>query len=466
MEELTKSLDIVSDDHIDDHVDDEIQRCLMSEPPKSFFMFAGAGSGKTRSLINTLEFLAKEKGEYLLEHGKQVAVITYTNAACDEINRRLQYSPIFMVSTIHSFLWELIKNFQVDIRQWLEKTISKEISELQSKVRKTANEDKKFAKKKERLERIKLVKRFTYNPNGDNVGFDSLEHSEVVSIGAKFISSEETMKQILVDKYPILLIDESQDTKRELVEALLEVYKEKKGHWTIGMFGDSMQRIYQDGKENLEAVIPSEWERPGKVMNHRSAKRIVSLANAIRLPYDHKEQNPRSDSIEGSVRLFIAHSDSDKDDTERKVAKAMAEVCNDEKWLDEDGFECLILEHLMAAKRFHFDNIYSVLNESKLFDTALRKGEIPEISFLYNTVLPLIKAHQNDDEFEVTRLLRRDSPLLSREIFKSNLSTQQDMIQKAELAAESLFSLWNNGLIPSCIKLRDMSRQFQQNYPK
>lgn len=102
MAEPMKSSQVISDDHVDDHVDDEIRNCFMSEPPKSFFMFAGAGSGKTRSLINTLEFLAAEKSKYLSEHGRQIAIITYTNAACDEISRRLQYRSIFLVSTIHS----------------------------------------------------------------------------------------------------------------------------------------------------------------------------------------------------------------------------------------------------------------------------------------------------------------------------------------------------------------------------
>ena len=51
MAEPIKSSQVISDDHVDDHVDDEIRNCFMSEPPKSFFMFAGAGSGKTRSLI-------------------------------------------------------------------------------------------------------------------------------------------------------------------------------------------------------------------------------------------------------------------------------------------------------------------------------------------------------------------------------------------------------------------------------
>lgn len=39
------------DNHIDDHVDEEIRECFSKEDPKCFFVFAGAGSGKTRSLI-------------------------------------------------------------------------------------------------------------------------------------------------------------------------------------------------------------------------------------------------------------------------------------------------------------------------------------------------------------------------------------------------------------------------------
>lgn len=55
------------DNHIDDHVEKEIQDCFSTEDPKCFFVFAGAGSGKTRSLINTLTFLDKERGKSLLE---------------------------------------------------------------------------------------------------------------------------------------------------------------------------------------------------------------------------------------------------------------------------------------------------------------------------------------------------------------------------------------------------------------
>lgn len=150
-------------------------------------------------------------------------------------------------------------------------------------------------KKTERLAKIETVKKFSYNPNGDNVGYDSLSHSEVVKMSTEFIATEPTMQDILTAKYPILLIDESQDTKKELVDALLIVCEKYKDRFIVGMFGDTMQRIYNDGKDNLANCIPDEWVKPVKVMNHRSANRIVALANSIRSTIDGQKQQARSD---------------------------------------------------------------------------------------------------------------------------------------------------------------------------
>ena len=441
------------DNHVDDHVDIEIQECLNSKPPKSFFMFAGAGSGKTRSLINTLEYLDKEKGHYLAERGKQIAVITYTNAACDEIRRRLQYKPIFMVSTIHSFLWEMIKNFQQDIRIWVEASIVSEIDDLQGK-RKTGKRGsvsaEKIISKQKRLEKIKTVKRFSYNPNGDNLGFDSLSHDEVIKIGSEFIATRETMQEILVNKFPIMLIDESQDTKKELIDALLCVYENHK-NWAIGMFGDTMQKIYMDGKDRLDEAVPQEWVFPKKVMNHRSASRIVDLANSVRKLSDGKEQRPRSDAKTGFVRLFIANALSDKEQTEKLVAEKMSEITCDMEWQTVAGYECLILEHHMAASRFSFSNLYTPLNDSKEFESALRKGEIAELSFLANTIIPLVKAHQAKNTFEIAKIVRQSSPLLSKKALSLQPDKQQQKLEQAEVATQSLFALWDGGKIPSCI---------------
>lgn len=221
------------------------------------------------------------------------------------------FKSVFSVSTIHSFLWELIKNHQSDIKIWLTESVKIEIEGLEEKQQKgrggkaAEKRAEDIKKKTERLAKIAVIKRFSYNPNGDNVGYDSLNHSEVVKMGSEFIETEDTMQDILVSKYPILLIDESQDTKKELVDALLTVCEKYKGKFIVGMFGDTMQRIYLDGKENLAHCIPDDWEKPQKVMNHRSATRIVQLANTIRHTIDDQQQRPRSGAMNGTVRLFI-----------------------------------------------------------------------------------------------------------------------------------------------------------------
>lgn len=214
-----------------------------------------------------------------------------------------------------------------------------------------------------------------------------------------------------------------------------------------------MQKIYLDGKDRLEEAIPSDWVRPVKVMNHRSSKRVVALANSIRNLSDNKMQRSRRDAAEGCVRLFLADTSSEKEATEKLAARIMAEQSLDQSWLTDDGYECLILEHHMAASRFGFSNLYSALDECKLFGTALRKGEIPEISLLSNIVSPLIKAHKEDNAFEVSRLIRKNSPLLSKNSMAANIGAQQEMLEKAEQASSSLFALWDNDTNPLCIEV-------------
>lgn len=451
--------DYYIDDHVDDHVDREIESCFSASSPNNFFVFAGAGSGKTRSLINTLNFLDKEQGEKLLMKGKQIAVITYTNADCDEISRRLQYKSIFSVSTIHSFLWELIKNYQVDIKTWIMESVQKEIEELKQKQTKTSRgktgekRAETIKKKTERLAKIRSIQKFSYNPNGDNVGYDSLSHSEVIKMSTEFIATEPTMQDILTSKYPILLIDESQDTKKELIDALLIVCEKYGEKFIVGMFGDTMQKIYNDGKDNLAKCIPDNWVKPVKIMNHRSAKRIVTLANSIRSSVDDQKQQARSDAEEGTVRLFITSKSNNKEYVEKRVAEMMAQDTGDIGWNDEEDYKSLILEHHMAASRFGFSELYMPLSNSKKFDTSLREGSIPELSILSKLVAPMLVAYRSGNDFEVAKIIRKNSPLLNKEVFITGLNNQVALLRKAEEAMELLMKLWNDGKVPTCLEV-------------
>ena len=86
------------------------------ENKKSFVLEAGAGSGKTYTLIETLNFLIQEKRKEIENNNQKIICITYTNVAKNEIIKRLENNPLVLVSTIHEFLWSCIKSFQKQLK--------------------------------------------------------------------------------------------------------------------------------------------------------------------------------------------------------------------------------------------------------------------------------------------------------------------------------------------------------------
>lgn len=446
----------VDDDHVDDPVDKQISDCLTIENPKSFFLFAGAGSGKTRSLVEALNVLRIKKAKQLRLNGQRVGVITYTNAACDEIKQRLDYESLIEVSTIHSFVWSLIGSFHADIKSWLITYLNAKIEEINEKQRKgragkaSLDREKEIATKQKRLISLKNIKRFTYNPNGDNIGQDSLSHSEVIEIGAYFLTQKPLMQDILVSKFPILLIDESQDTIKSLMEALFEVQRKHSERFALGLFGDTMQRIYGHGKEDLGKDIPSEWGKPVKQMNHRCPLRVIKLINKIRSAVDSQEQKPRSDKEEGFVRFFILPiSATNKPQAEDEIRKQMVSITNDQFWSGPDAeVKILTLEHHMAARRMDFINMFEPLYEIDSLRTGLLDGSLPGLRLFSQQVLPIIKAKLTDDEFSLAATVRKYSPLLSKNTIKTIVEDQSLQIEKARKAVESLLALWRDGKKP------------------
>lgn len=439
---------------MDDGVEGQIQTCVDLDKLKSFFLFAGAGSGKTRTLVNTLEWIRDKYSRRLWLRGERIGVITYTNAACDEIKERLAFNILIEVSTIHSFAWSLIGTYQTDIRNWLRSNLTAEIAELvaaQAKGRagtKAAVERVASIKNKiERLSHIETVKVFQYSPTGDNRGRDALNHTEVISMTVAFLTTKPALQSILVGKYPVLLIDESQDTNRGIMDALLEVQQGHQKDFCLGLFGDMMQRIYADGKAGLVAAIPDDWEKPEKKMNHRCPGRVLQLLNHIRAEVDNIEQMGRTDSPQGYVRLFLSPSNAaDKQHTEIMVAAKMAEITGDQNW--KTDFKALILEHHMAAKRLGFSAMFDPLYKVDRLRTGLLDGSLPAIRLFSKQVLPLVEATLSGDKFAAAGVVKKYSPLLDIAKLKTQ-KEQLKQLEEARAAADSLIALWKNGAEPS-----------------
>lgn len=445
---------------IDDHVDAEIAECLNLSAPKSFFLFAGAGSGKTRSLITALQHIQKTSSDRLRAKGQRIAVITYTNAASEEIKRRLLFDPMIDVRTIHSFAWSLIDGLNHDIREWLRVALVDDLATLradEAKGRKgtkaSATRLSSIASKTKRLQNLPEVKKFVYSPTGDNRGRDSLNHSEVLQLTAAFLNQKPAMQSILVGRYPVLLIDESQDTNKHLIDALFAVQAAQGKIFTLGLLGDMMQRIYNDGKEGLEKGLPEGWATPVKRLNHRCPKRVVSLINKVRSAVDKQHQEPRADAIEGLVRLYIVPGDEPKKGAaEVAIAADMAKITADPQWSVPAEVKTLTLEHRMAATRMGFVEIFSPLYDYKGWSTSFLAGSLPATRFFSEEVLPLLEAKKAGDRFAVARIMKALSPLMTAAALKQAADKQQHLAS-VNAAIEELMGLWADNADPSLLQV-------------
>ena len=438
--------------NIDLQVDETLEKCILSTPRKSFFLFAGAGSGKTYSLVLLLKKIHNSIGKDLLLQGKNVAVITFTNAATDEIINRLDYSPIFHISTIHSFVWEVIKYYQSDIKRLYCSYIEEDLKALEKKIKETKNKTtktylssvEKLEYQKERLAKAQTIEKFVYNPNGSNPEYNALRHAEVIRISARMIIESRMLQRIIAQRYPILLIDESQDTKKELVDVFFEIQRNFTDIFTLGLLGDQKQRIYADGKENIEDSIPTEWKKPVKRMNYRCAKRIIQLANDIGKDIDiNAEQRPREDANDGFVRLFIIQQRDglNKDEIEQNVMRIMSEQTRDEKWAAIDAdVKVLTLEHMMAARRLGFSSFFAPLYKVSKYQMTFLQGTVSEIEFFTKEILPIAESIKEDGRIAL-EILKKHSPLLSGQDTKNPyelyLKCREEAIKVANLVNEN-----------------------------
>ncbi|WLE00228.1 AAA family ATPase [Agrobacterium leguminum] len=440
------------DDKFDSEADETILACLNIEKPRSFFLYAGAGSGKTRSLVEAIRTVSKEQGRRLSLSGQKIGVITYTNAACDEIKQRLEFDPRVEVSTIHAFAWSLIAGYDGDIRGWLSTRLLEDIAELEEAQAKgranskaASDRARSIESKRRRRENLPEIMRFVYSPTGDNRTRDSLSHADVIAMTADFLGGKPGLRRLLVTRFPILLIDESQDTSRRLMDALLNVEAGYRETFCLGLFGDMMQRIYADGKERLADAIPQAWARPRKRINHRCPTRVITLINKIRRSEDGEEQQPRSDAEQGVVRLFIvSQAIADKSAAEASVAARMAEITGDPSWAEgAEAIKTLALEHMMSARRFGFEQFFEPLYAVERIRTSFLQGTGAGIGLFTREILPLIAALRAGDRFAVATVVRRSSPLLERKALEAAGEKQVEILRKVKAVSDGLLALVN-----------------------
>ncbi|BAQ09538.1 DNA and RNA helicases [Bacillus sp. OxB-1] len=371
----------------------EIFKCLSQS--ESFLLEAGAGAGKTYSLIQALKYLVKERGESLISKGQKIACITYTNVACDEIKNRVDGHPAVLASTIHAFCWSIIKDFQSQL--WEELLHIERWAEMiaESNIR----------------NKIKIEYDLGYRSvDSEKI---SLGHDDVVSLTAKFMNYDKFIK-ILSSRYPVLFIDEYQDSDKDFIDSILTHIIDKKEQTLVGFFGDGWQKIYGNGSGSIEN---SNITYIDKHANFRSENAIVEALNKIRPDLKQAIKDPHST---GSVNVYHTNGWKGerqkgshwKGDLPTEVAQRALEKVRlhlKEEWdFKPKKTKILMLTNNVLAREQGYSGIANVFRRSEDY---LKKGN-PYIDFFVSTLEPLSIAFENSRYGDMFKVLDRRSAII------------------------------------------------------
>ena len=418
----------------DTNADTELYQCLNATPPRSFMMIAGAGSGKTTSLIKGLTEILRSHGERLTLRRQKVACITYTEIAAGEIWADVGNTSLVHVSTIHSFLWSLVRSFQSDIQQWVTGRIDERITQLRAtatgfgpKVQQRTRDKNQsdLERAQEQRAGIGRVQSFTYGTGSDYLN-GVLGHDDIIKMVPHLIIERPLMRILLSQQYPFLFVDESQDTMANVVDAFKSVDQDFGDRFCLGFFGDPMQQIYPTG---IGAIpLGPDWVNITKPENFRCPSSVLEVANAIRRDGDGLVQTlgrmtgePGAEvSIPGSAHLFILPVDDQRDQRLAQVRACGAALNDDPLWnpdAPDNAVKVLVIVHRMAAKRLGFGDLHAAFNDNApdSFKNGFLDGTAWPLRPFKNFLLPLANAIASEGEFEVMQVLRTQSPLLRKE---------------------------------------------------
>jgi DNA helicase-2/ATP-dependent DNA helicase PcrA len=355
----------------------------------------------------------------LPQRHQQIACITFTNVAKDEIDARTDRSPVIYCNTIHAFCWSLISGFQRQLRErvpglqhWPDKIA--EVGDLG-----------------ERAVEYDLGHR---SINDRRV---SIHHDDVLILTIALMESAK-FRRILTDKYPIILIDEYQDTNAGWIDAIKGHFLGQEGSPQFGFFGDHWQKIYGDGCGKIEH--PS-LTVVGKQANFRSVSTVVDCLNRMRPELPQFVVDPNE---QGSVRIFHTNTwtgarqtgghwggDLPTEAADLALQTVLDRLAEDGWDLSPESTKILMLTHRVLAGKQGYPSIPAVFTYNESFTNK----EYPHIAYFADALEPACEAYLSRKYGEMFRALGYNAPAIRAQADKKKWSEAMDKLIELRASA-------------------------------
>ncbi len=466
---------------------EQVFNCIREE--QNFVLQGGAGSGKTESLKRVIEHISKNYP------GKKIACITHTNLAVDEIKSRVDDD--YTICTIHSFLNDLIKDYKKNLHEVIgeifklkkvdntehkdyKKCYEKYASSLHSVLKETVSKvvgkreyDKNAVEYNNDLntnienlnnEIERLIKEQDYNEVRYNeTRFNSFKdlsfgHDSLLQIASFLFERYPLLSKILQDKYDFIFVDEYQDTNKVIVDIFLnKIPSDSKT--IIGLFGDSMQGIYDDGIGDVEEYIANGLlKKVEKEDNYRCSEQVIEFINQLRddglkQEVAFKTKNGEVETKldrQGAVKLYYSIYDGSRTASGNPQNKEeyLQHLNSVIKHVDDNnnGYKKLMLTNKSIASEVGFENLYNVFNDRYVDVKEEIEKDLTRLQLL--DLAELSKAYSTKDYNFIITELKKAGFLITTIEDKKKISSILDKIVASEHGAIELLELaFENNLL-------------------
>jgi len=338
-------------------------------------VLAGAGSGKTRVIVERIAHLVGERGV----NAREILALTFTNKAAGEMRdraaRRLGRDRLdAWAGTFHSFgLWVLRRDID-KLGRKKSFTIFDDADQiaLMKQLVKGLPSTLVQVTPREALQWISRFKQDLAAPTKDDVEdetdetfaelwdryhgalarHDAVDFDDLLVLPAKLLSDDAVRKRY-ADRFRFVMIDEYQDTNRAqymIAKRLGEV------SGNLFVVGDEDQSIYSWRGADIRNILEFERDFPGAntfrlEINYRSTAAILDAANAV-VAHNTKRLGKTLRSALGEGAPIKYHEAENGDDEARYVVDAISARTS-------DGSSAAVL--------------YRTNGQARLFEEALRR---------------------------------------------------------------------------------------------
>lgn len=445
---------------------------------KNFVLQGGAGSGKTESLKEIITYISEKYPN------KKIACITHTNVAVDEIILRIGNK--YEISTIHSFLNSIIKNYKKNLKEIIHHIFS--VSKIENmnydeykkvygkystklyiiksaapnKIMTKKEYDKNATSHNDDLNRNidslnKTIKDIISEKEHINIEynetrFDSFEeltfsHDSLLFLAYKLCKEFDLLPKIINDKYDFIFIDEYQDTDEYVIKLFLELLPQNE-KTTIGLFGDSMQSIYENGVGSVTEYINKKMlTEILKEDNYRCSSEVIKFINVLR--NDTIEQKVAlkkgedESSRKGSVKFYYKISNKkpnkyssigDKSAYQTTLNNLINLVKEENKSLNNR--KILMLTNKSISTETGFMNLYTIFSDrySDVKDEIEREFSRIQLS----DIVELCRLYQNKNYNQILVLLKKNGFQVKSIEDKKKISTFLNYLLKENLGIDKV----------------------------